>query len=190
MVWLRSVYWALTFDMCLTCREVTSPITMELEESPSMATSLLMRTSPWSTEVQAPCPWPTPVQTPTGPSSSSALPKRAGESTRPQTVAWQCLCVNLHVHKIITYLHTRWEKNLKPEYPELKLKYGTFRHLNKFLVNFILRGKQMLNTALTDWRHLQCLLVSFGDSNWRMRPNSQTDGTLLVFCIQNVKLIQ
>lgn len=88
--------------LCLTCREATSPTTMELVESPSTATSLLMRTSHWSTPAKASCPWPTPGPTLTGPSSSSARSRRHGKNTH-----WR-------------FTH-RWE-----------MKTMSFRHWNHF----------------------------------------------------------
>lgn len=86
MVWVGLVRVSLLSSsikvgLCLTCREATSPTTMELVESPSMATSLLMRTSRWSTAAKASCPWPTPGRTLTDPSSSSARSRRHGKNT-------------------------------------------------------------------------------------------------------------
>ncbi len=69
-------------------REATSRTTTELVESPFMATSLRMRTSPWSTPVLAACPWPMLAPTPTVHSSSSAQILLHGEQKR-----CECACL-------------------------------------------------------------------------------------------------
>lgn len=57
----------------------TLPITTELEASPSMVRSLLMRTSSWSTQVWERCPWLMLGLTPMDHSSSSAQLRLTGE---------------------------------------------------------------------------------------------------------------
>ena len=56
-----------------------SPMVMVLEASPSMARSLLMRTSSWSTQMLERCPWLMLGPTPTDHSFSSAQTKPPGK---------------------------------------------------------------------------------------------------------------